>query len=246
MSAIADRAASHVAIDSSWSTRATTTSPARSRSLALYQALRGAAVPVELQYRRRGRAWVRHQEVATARRGLAGALRGVDEAPGHPAGRGGAALPCCPGVSPGGASCPGGAVTGRPGHGQRSGDAPPRGSGDGRSLGPLRYPSLDSLPTSRVDSRPWGGLTRDIPPKEDPACPATAPVRDRCLAERGAELVIFPTQSPQLTRPGMYAATHEYQISGAASPEEAPDKVRISWIIPGLEPCGLDFSYWPW
>ena len=34
----------------------------------------------------------------------------------------------------------------------------------------------------------------------------------RCLAEKGAELVLYPTQSPQLTRPGMYAATHEYWI----------------------------------
>ena len=34
----------------------------------------------------------------------------------------------------------------------------------------------------------------------------------RRLAERGAELVLFPTQSPQLTRPGMYAATHEYWV----------------------------------
>jgi predicted amidohydrolase len=32
------------------------------------------------------------------------------------------------------------------------------------------------------------------------------------LAERGAELVLFLTQSPQLTRPAMYAATHEYWI----------------------------------
>jgi hypothetical protein len=32
------------------------------------------------------------------------------------------------------------------------------------------------------------------------------------LAEKGAELVLFPTQSPQLTRPGMYAATHEYWV----------------------------------
>jgi predicted amidohydrolase len=32
------------------------------------------------------------------------------------------------------------------------------------------------------------------------------------LADQGAELVLFPTQSPQLTRPGMYAATHEYWI----------------------------------
>ena len=34
----------------------------------------------------------------------------------------------------------------------------------------------------------------------------------RRLAEKGAELVLFPTQSPQLTRPGMYAATNEYWI----------------------------------
>ncbi|MHB0960483.1 MAG: carbon-nitrogen hydrolase family protein [Pirellulaceae bacterium] len=34
----------------------------------------------------------------------------------------------------------------------------------------------------------------------------------RCLAEKGAELVLYPTQSPQLTRPGMYAATHEYWV----------------------------------
>jgi predicted amidohydrolase len=32
------------------------------------------------------------------------------------------------------------------------------------------------------------------------------------LAEKGAELVLFPTQSPQLTRPAMYAATHEYWV----------------------------------
>lgn len=32
------------------------------------------------------------------------------------------------------------------------------------------------------------------------------------LAEQGAELVLFPTQSPQLTRPAMYAATHEYWV----------------------------------
>ena len=35
------------------------------------------------------------------------------------------------------------------------------------------------------------------------------------LAEQGAELVLFPTQSPQLTRPGMYAATHEYWVVSA-------------------------------
>lgn len=34
----------------------------------------------------------------------------------------------------------------------------------------------------------------------------------RRLAEQGAELVLFLTQSPQLTRPAMYAATHEYWI----------------------------------
>jgi predicted amidohydrolase/acetyl esterase/lipase len=34
----------------------------------------------------------------------------------------------------------------------------------------------------------------------------------RRLAERGAELVLFPTQSPQLTRPGIYAAAHEYWV----------------------------------
>lgn len=32
------------------------------------------------------------------------------------------------------------------------------------------------------------------------------------LAEKGAELVLFPTQSPQLTRPAMYAAIHEYWV----------------------------------
>ena len=37
----------------------------------------------------------------------------------------------------------------------------------------------------------------------------------RRLAEKGAELVLFPTQSPQLTRPGMYAATHEYWFVSA-------------------------------
>jgi predicted amidohydrolase/acetyl esterase/lipase len=37
----------------------------------------------------------------------------------------------------------------------------------------------------------------------------------RRLAERGAELVLYPTQSPQLTRPGMYAATHEYWVVSA-------------------------------
>ena len=37
----------------------------------------------------------------------------------------------------------------------------------------------------------------------------------RRLAEQGAELVLFPTQSPQLTRPGMYAATHEYWVVSA-------------------------------
>ena len=34
----------------------------------------------------------------------------------------------------------------------------------------------------------------------------------RRLAEKGAELVLYPTQSPQLTRPSMYAATHEYWV----------------------------------
>jgi predicted amidohydrolase/acetyl esterase/lipase len=34
----------------------------------------------------------------------------------------------------------------------------------------------------------------------------------RRLAEKGAELVLYPTQSPQLTRTGMYAATHEYWV----------------------------------
>jgi predicted amidohydrolase len=34
----------------------------------------------------------------------------------------------------------------------------------------------------------------------------------RRLAEHGAEIVLFPTQSPQLTRPAMYAATHEYWV----------------------------------
>jgi predicted amidohydrolase len=34
----------------------------------------------------------------------------------------------------------------------------------------------------------------------------------RKLAEKGAEIVLFPTQSPQLTRPAMYAATHEYWV----------------------------------
>lgn len=37
----------------------------------------------------------------------------------------------------------------------------------------------------------------------------------RRLAEKGAELVLYPTQSPQLTRPAMYAATHEYWIVSA-------------------------------
>ena len=35
------------------------------------------------------------------------------------------------------------------------------------------------------------------------------------LAEKGAELVLYPTQSPQLTRPGMYAAIHSYWIVSA-------------------------------
>jgi predicted amidohydrolase len=34
----------------------------------------------------------------------------------------------------------------------------------------------------------------------------------RRLAEGGAELVLFPTQSPQRTRPAMYAAMHEYWV----------------------------------
>jgi hypothetical protein len=34
----------------------------------------------------------------------------------------------------------------------------------------------------------------------------------RRLAEKGAELVLYPSQSPQLTRPGCYAANHEYWI----------------------------------
>lgn len=34
----------------------------------------------------------------------------------------------------------------------------------------------------------------------------------RRLAEQGAELVLYPTQSPQLIRPGMYAASHEYWV----------------------------------
>jgi predicted amidohydrolase len=34
----------------------------------------------------------------------------------------------------------------------------------------------------------------------------------RRLAERGTELMLYPTASPQLTRPGMYAATHEYWV----------------------------------
>src|SRR5262245_60098588 len=37
----------------------------------------------------------------------------------------------------------------------------------------------------------------------------------RRLAEKGAELVLYPTQSPQLSRPGMYAATHEYWVVSA-------------------------------
>ncbi len=37
----------------------------------------------------------------------------------------------------------------------------------------------------------------------------------RRLAEGGAELVLYPTQSPQLTRPGMYSATHEYWVVSA-------------------------------
>jgi len=34
----------------------------------------------------------------------------------------------------------------------------------------------------------------------------------RRLKENGAELVLFPTQSPQLTRPAMYAATQKYWV----------------------------------
>jgi predicted amidohydrolase/acetyl esterase/lipase len=37
----------------------------------------------------------------------------------------------------------------------------------------------------------------------------------RRLAEKGAELVLYPTASPQLTRPGTYAATHEYWVVSA-------------------------------
>jgi predicted amidohydrolase len=37
----------------------------------------------------------------------------------------------------------------------------------------------------------------------------------RRLAEKGAELVLYPTQSPQLTRPGMYAAACEYWVVSA-------------------------------
>jgi predicted amidohydrolase len=37
----------------------------------------------------------------------------------------------------------------------------------------------------------------------------------RRLAEKGAELVLYPTQSPQVTRPGIYAATHEYWVVSA-------------------------------
>src|SRR5262249_20648221 len=37
----------------------------------------------------------------------------------------------------------------------------------------------------------------------------------RRLAEKGAELVLYPTASPQLTRPGMYAATQEYWVVSA-------------------------------
>ena len=32
------------------------------------------------------------------------------------------------------------------------------------------------------------------------------------LAQQGAQIVLFPTQSPQLTRPAMYAATHDYWV----------------------------------
>jgi acetyl esterase/lipase/predicted amidohydrolase len=34
----------------------------------------------------------------------------------------------------------------------------------------------------------------------------------KSLAEKGSELVLFPSQTPQFTRPGMYAATHEYWV----------------------------------
>jgi predicted amidohydrolase len=37
----------------------------------------------------------------------------------------------------------------------------------------------------------------------------------RRLAEKGAELVLYPTASPQLTRPRMYAATHQYWVVSA-------------------------------
>lgn len=37
----------------------------------------------------------------------------------------------------------------------------------------------------------------------------------RRLAEQKAEIVLFPTQSPQYTRPAMYAATHEYYVVSA-------------------------------
>lgn len=37
----------------------------------------------------------------------------------------------------------------------------------------------------------------------------------RRLAEKGAEIVLYPTQSPQLTRPAMYAATCEYWVVSA-------------------------------
>jgi predicted amidohydrolase/acetyl esterase/lipase len=58
----------------------------------------------------------------------------------------------------------------------------------------------------------------------------------RRLAERGAELVLFPTQSPQLTRPGMYAAAHQCRrtvastgsktLSSVGVPLRAKDKSR--------------------
>ena len=37
----------------------------------------------------------------------------------------------------------------------------------------------------------------------------------RRLAEKGAEIVLYPTASPQLTRPAMYAASHEYWVVSA-------------------------------
>lgn len=43
----------------------------------------------------------------------------------------------------------------------------------------------------------------------------------RRLAEKGAELVLYPTQSPQLTRPAMYAATCEYWVVSATFRDNA-------------------------